>query len=500
MTSRASSRSLVGESPATIAKWAAGVGAIALGCGTAAAVQPILLLLLGAAVGAAAWARFAYRRPVAAFTVIVGMIVFSSHVFALANQAGVPAGMIRSAIAVKDVLAWLLLAALIIRAVGQRRPLPVVWPLLLVAGTSAAYLVLGDSYMPLAAQVQSIRGATVAVLALATVALLDPEERRRVAGALVHVVGLGAIYALIELTMPASFVKDVIGVGNYWMDVKEVPRFIDPATGLPGNFFTTQDFPRLSGAFGDPLSAGQVIAVALVLAIAYRASVKHARILIPVLAVALALTFTRNGWLLAALAFVAFSIRRYGLGGTCARLLGVTAAVTAAMQLVEPLNVYISGVLSGTDSSTLGHQQALEESLDTPFSFIGAGWATGGSWAANFNADAVSSESAYVAVAAQVGIIGGLFFLLALFILCRTVLAGQPMAIAGAAIVAALLVSAAISENILTFNAGFLPVAGIGLVAAAPATLRREKPVRRASRPHRVRGRDLTAAYLASSI
>lgn len=483
MATHAASKPVAGSRSGII--WAAGLGGAAAASGAAAALQPAALLLPAGLVVAVLWARFAYRHPSAAFGVIVATIVFSSHVFALANQVGVPAGMIKAAIAVKDVLAWILLAALVVRAIGRRRSLPIMWPLLLVAGVTITYLVFADSGLPLATQIQSIRGATVAVLALGIVALLSDDERRRASVIVVNLVGVGAVYALVELALPTAFVKDFIGVGDYWVQVKEVPRFIDPATGLPGNFFTTHDFPRLSGAFGDPLSAGQVIAVALVLAIAYRSSLKRAGLLVPILAVALALTFTRNGWLLAVSALVAFSVRRYGLGGTVARLMGVGVAVAAGMYTVEPLNDYLAGVFAGTDSSTLGHEQALQESLATPFPLIGAGWATGGSWAANFNADAVSSESAFVAVAAQVGIIGGGLMLLALFVLARAVLGGQPMAIAGTAVVVALLASAAISENVLTFNAGFLPVAAIGLVAAAEAVQMREKSTSQTRGPGR---------------
>jgi hypothetical protein len=277
------------------AAWSVLTAVMATAFGVALVLQP---LLGAAAVGLlviAGWLQLCHRRPALALTFVVATIVFSSHVFALAHVAGVPSSLIRPMIGAKDLLAWTLLAVLALRAMHERRQS---WAVPLLVGAfltlGAVVYVLFDSPAPLAVQVAAMRGASLPVLSLGCVALLSRDERRRVAVASVHVVVIGAGYALVELALPRSFVSETVGVGRYWVEVKDQPLFVDPLTDLPGNFFTSVGFPRLTGTFGDPLSAGEMLGGALVLAVAYRSALRYPNLVTLPITAALLLSFTRN--------------------------------------------------------------------------------------------------------------------------------------------------------------------------------------------------------------
>ncbi|WP_170121453.1 O-antigen ligase family protein [Geodermatophilus tzadiensis] len=440
---------------------------------TTLAMGLVLQPLLGAAaVGllvVAGWLQVCHRRPAVALTFITATIVFSSHVFAMAHVAGVPSSLIRPMIGAKDLLAWTLLAVLALRAMQERRQS---WAVPLLVG---AFLTLGgvvyvlfDSPAPLAVQLAAMRGASLPVLSLGCVALLSRDERRRVAVASVYVVLIGAVYALVELALPRSFVSETVGVGRYWVEVKDQPLFVDPLTDLPGNFFTSAGFPRLTGTFGDPLSAGEMLGGALVLAVAYRSALRHPLLVTLPITAALLLSFTRNGWLLAAAGVTALAAVQYGVGRALLRMAAIVVAIVIASAAIRPLGDYLGGILSGDDASTLGHHSALEYSLQLfqNFPFFGHGWGTGGSAALNTYAEAVTAENAYVAVLTQTGWLIGMMVSFLVLWLCHLAVRNQPLAAIGATVLLVQAVTAFISENVLTFNAGFFPFLTAGLVAA----------------------------------
>jgi hypothetical protein len=221
---------LLGHERSRVVPWvAAAVVLAALGGGLVAeepaiAGGPVAVGLI------AGWVVLCRRRPALAFTFVVALVVFSSHAFALAHNVGAPASLIKYAILAKDILCWILFAALAVRLVRERRdagPLLLVGLFVAICGT---FLVLVGSPAPPIVQIQAMRGVLIPMLAMGTVALLRPGERRRVSVLSVYMIAIAAAYALCELLLPASYLTDVIAVGRYWSDVKEQPLFLDPLT------------------------------------------------------------------------------------------------------------------------------------------------------------------------------------------------------------------------------------------------------------------------------
>ena len=460
---------LLGHERSRVVPWvAAAVVLAALGGGLVAeepamAGAPVAVGLL------AGWVVLCRRRPALAFTLVVGLVVFSSHALALAHNVGVPASLIKYAILAKDILCWILFAALAVRLVRERRdagPLLLVVLFVAICGT---FLVLVGSPAPPIVQIQAMRGVLIPMLAMGTVALLRPGERRRVSVLSVYMIAIAAAYALCELLLPESYLTDVIAVGRYWSDVKEQPLFLDPLTGLPGNFFTTDGFPRLSGTFGDPLSAGECLGAGLILAVAYRSVLRRPLLVLVVISAALLLTFTRNGWLLATIGLSVFAVLRYGAGRTLLGAAPIVAGAIFAAQQIPPLQAYVTGIVGGSDASTQNHQAALENSFNLTFYPAGTGWGTGGASALQTFSAAVTSENTYVVILTQVGWIGFILLAIPFTLLGLLVVRRQPFAAVGIAVLLAQAVTGLVSENLLTFNAGFLPFALVGLVAVAPS-------------------------------
>jgi hypothetical protein len=467
--------------------------------GAAVGEKPIVAGVAMGLVAVALWVLLCRRRPAVAFATVIGIVFFSSHVLALAYSFGAPADLVKYAIIAKDALAWILLLCLAVRPDGEGRT---AWPMFLVGAFVAIcglFFIAVTSPAPAQVQFQSVRNAVIPVLALGCVVMLRPDERRRASVICVYMATIAAAYGLVELTLPRSFLTDVIGVGRFWTEVKDQPDFVDVTTGLPFNFSTTAGFPRLTGSFGDPLSAGENLGAALVLAAAYKSSIRRSGLVLTVLPVALILTFTRDGWLLSAVGLGFFAIRRYGAGRTLMVAGLALVALVLAFLFVTPLQNYVNDVLTGNDASTLAHRNAIQDSFQVTFSLLGLGWGTAGAGAFNVYHAAVTTENTYVVFLTQVGWIGFLFLALPFGALSRLAIRGQPFVTAGAAVLAAQAVTGLVSENLLTFNGGFLPFAAAGLVASALTGVARQPAQPEPLRSHRSSSFPRKAAGVAAS-
>jgi hypothetical protein len=311
----------------------------------------------------------------------------------------------------------------------------------------------------------SARNAAVPILALVTGLLLSDEERRTVVSGAAVVLAVAALYAMLELTFPLRTVRDVIGVGDYWRDVKRQAYLLDPGgNGLPGNFFTATGTRRLSGSFGDPLAAGYVLAAGLVVTI-LSPGIRGRWLLSAVMAVALALTFTRAGALVAVGALIPWaathlvraSRRQQALAG-----LGALALLLAVL-VAAPTRGYLSGVLQGRDSSTLGHLNALRLLDDYNFSWLGTGFGSAGA------AVGRPTENVFVTLALQLGLVGTLLYLVGLALLLRPAHARWQRAGLGPSywgLVVAVVITMVISEQLVTFNAAWPLMLVVGLAPA----------------------------------
>ncbi|GLZ51674.1 hypothetical protein [Actinomycetospora sp. NBRC 106378] len=426
-----------------------------------------VLVVIGLLLGCG-WIALCWRAAHAALLVILVVLIVGSHVLALLHTAGVESGPLRAALALKDVLAWSMLLVLVLRAVVTKTR---IGPALLVVAAVAVivgFLVFGTSPAPMSPRLESIRGALVPFVSLGCAAFLTAGERARAAVGFVAVTVPAAVYALVEMTLPSSFLLNTIGVGRFWVDVKGVPLFLDPATGLPGNFFVTSGFPRLTGTFGDPLSAGTILAAALVVALVHRARLRAPTLCAVILTVALLLTFTRGGWVVAAFGVVALLVVR--LGPTRAAVVGTAGAVVAGVValVVTPIRTYLATILAGRDSSTLAHQEALSAAGRLRFTLWGQGWGTGGTVAQSSFAEAVTAESTYVALLTQIGYVGTILLGLLVVALAASGLRRSPVAPVGAAMLVALAVGGIVSENMLTFTGAFPVFVGALLLTGVP--------------------------------
>jgi hypothetical protein len=415
------------------------------------------------------WIWFSFRRPAYAGAVMVAVISVSSHVFALLYRLGLPANLVNDLIVSKDALAWTLLLSLTVAAATARRSVTVAAKLAIFLVIVALIYLVDHSGASLTAKIDEVRSVVIAPLAMTISVLLPPAAKRKCAALSVPIVTAASIYSLVQLALPTSFMTSTIGVGPYWAIVKKQALFLNPRTGLPGNFFASSGFPRLTGCFGDPLSAGEVIGATLVLAVAYRSHLRHPRAQIGILSVALLLTFTRDGWIYAVLGLGALVFRRYGIGKFTERITIGALAVIGCYLFIGPVHGYFAGILNGTSGTTTVHASALNRSLSYHYTLLGSGWGTAGEFAKSVDASAVAAESVYTDLLQSAGYLftTGLILTLA-WIAWEIIRTGYSKWVA-VTLLFAQIISGFVSENALTFNGGFLPFFVIALVAAAPA-------------------------------
>jgi hypothetical protein len=418
------------------------------------------------------WVWHSARKPGEAAAFLVAVIAFGEEALSLAYRMGVPAEIVRALIASKDLLAWGLLLTLVAKARTARAELMTL-KVATFLGVVAVVFVLHHSAVPMSAQVGEMRAAVVPMLALSIGALLPLDAKRKCASLAVPIITVAAALSLLQLALPASALRSTIGVGNYWSAVKNQPLLLSPSTGLPANFFTSSGFPRLTGCFGDPLSAGEILGAGLVLAGAYRSMLRRPTLQMVILSVALLLTFTRDGWIYALVGIAVLTYQRYGLPRVMSRLIAGLVVAVACIYLVHPINEYVLGIIGGTDSSTGEHAISLAQSFSYHFSVTGYGWGTSGTFAGQSYSAAVEAESVYTDMLEQGGyvfaaaLIGCLGWVALDVLRERTVM--RPL-------VWALLLtqvwSGFVSENAIAFNSGFVPFLVIGLITAAPTAIR----------------------------
>jgi hypothetical protein len=308
----------------------------------------------------------------------------------------------------------------------------------------------------------SLRNAAVPFVAALTGLLLRDRERRWLVPRAVLLIAAAAAYSLVEYLLPVSFVRDVIGVGQYWTDVKEQGFHLSPkGTGLPGNFFTSGDMRRLSGSFGDPLAAGYTLAMGTVLAFLSERR-RETWPCLMVLGIALLLTFTRGGWLLVIASLATLAVIKLSRLGWRERLGFGLAAVAAVVVLLSlpPFRRYVGDIARGRDDSTRGHLNALFHSTGYDYTFFGAGWGQSG------GAVGRGTESVFVTLSLQVGVVGLVCYLVALvwvLMRLRRRWASQGLLLPYLGLLLGLLVSMAISEQLLTFNTGWVLLFALGL-------------------------------------
>lgn len=414
-----------------------------------------------------AWpmARLSAKRPDVAVAVLIGVVCFSSYVFALVYRVGLPAEIVRGLIPVKDVLAVVTVAtvAWVARPLPRTVLAPIAAVLILVALGSLAGLIRG---LPLQDVLFSARGMVIAPLGLSLGLLLGAGERVRASRTGAMIVAVAAAVALVEYVLPWSFVTDFLQVGKYWADVKGQPQFLVQIPGaglLPGNAtmdpYTAGAARRLMGPFGDPLSAGVVLAAGLVWTIGNTRKSRGKLPMALVIALALALTLTRAGWILAAVTIVPMVVHRHSqsmrrLSGWASRgrtylaAFGLVLFVAGALALIPPTRSYIVAQLTGSSSSTSGHLAALFHLRNNGYSLLGGGVGSSGAVVG------AGTESSAATVVLEIGIVGGLAYLILNAILVWRARERWVPMLSFLGLAVAVLISWAVSEEWLTYNAG----------------------------------------------
>jgi len=267
----------------------------------------------------------------------------------------------------------LLLLAVLAHAAWQARdvwrspvPAPIVWAL-----AYGAWVVLriglgvGLAGEPLGENLRLVRSVlfpVITVLAAFHVALLAPRLPARYLRFTVAGIAVCAAVSLALYFLPSNdFWLNEINIAAYNVNVKgDLEWTVLSALGTAGSAAGRLPFQALSrfrlfGTFGDPLTAGMVLALG-VMAVAVRrrlsAGTRGAAL---VLAAALFLTFTRSAWVLAAvgvcyLALVQRRLARIGL------LLGVAAALWVTL---APLRQFVLSTLAAFEMETSDVYHAL---------------------------------------------------------------------------------------------------------------------------------------------
>lgn len=301
---------------------------------------------------------------------------------------------------------------------------------------------------------RAARGLAVPVIALVTGLALGGRETWIVMRAGSVIVLVGGLLGLVELLLPLSFLTDVIGVGAYWEEVKQVPQFLIPtAEGLvPGNTFVqgwnATSPRRLAGPFGDSLSAGYVLAAGLMMAVSGWSGRRRV-VIAGGIAVCLILTFTRAGWLLGVAGALPVLLRpRAPKDARTWAVLGL-AGVGAVLILIRPVTFYVQTLVRGNHGSTEAHLSYLSQLADLPFTPGGSGLGQAGAIAG------VSTESSLATVTLQLGLVLGLLYWAGTGLLVWSARGRWSSGRAWAVAMAALAVTLVVSEQWLTFNAGW---------------------------------------------
>ena len=152
-------------------------------------------------------------------TIVIVMVCFSSHLFAMAYAAGVPAALVKALILVKDLLAAAALGLALWQADPRHRR-SVLIALCALAVLTLPAAILGFSRYTPDDVIISARGLVIPIVAAATGLLLPHHVTRVLLRRAVVLIAAGAAYALIEYFLPRAYLADVIQVGRYWVDVK----------------------------------------------------------------------------------------------------------------------------------------------------------------------------------------------------------------------------------------------------------------------------------------
>jgi hypothetical protein len=401
------------------------------------------------------------RRPVWVLHVLVVGLALHNLVMSQLWRAGIRGSALSVIAAWKDVL---LAGALVAVFAGVRgrpfRPTVCDWLALGFAGFVVVYGIVPQSVLGGSATHSGVLYAArhdllpvEAYLLGRGLALTVDEQSALIRTVLWTAAGV-AVFGLLDVYLvPLSFWREAAG----WYEQQlGLTSHGNGLSGLPENFVYNAGnnvvFRRLTSTFLSPLATGYLLVVAL-LAISLRR--RFALLLPAVLFAALLWTHTRAGLaaLVVGLVVLAILRRSYAPAGVAALVVIVGFAFVQAYPHFAPRTHFTAAELriqehhaqanpgasndatSANESSTREHLQSLREGLRTVFHHAyGFGLGNAGVTAERTKVTVEAGESTYTELAAETGVIGGLFFVAWSLVLLVRLFPEPPLAAAFAAV------------------------------------------------------------------
>lgn len=484
------------------------------GVGALAATVALLLALdaFGAAIAAVASigavALVAGLSPIAAVAILLAWIALQNLAAPiLFSVTGLGIDDIRGIIGTKELMAVSILAVLTIPAAISGRAKLVACDKIWLAYTA---WVLLYALNPLSLRPElfylavSLRALLVPVLFYALgriVGLADAHRAPRALSAAALAIAIpAAAFGILELAVLGDEFWRDLNIERYWVEVKG----FSPSTiidGLPANFYGQYGLVyelgrgtrRMASTYGDPLAAAYNLFFAALLCFAgfrYGESRFRASYVVgfALLATALALTISRVAMGALVVGCALLLVRERAFLGARGWLALATVGLALVVLFRGALAPAFVSAITMEDPSTRSHLLDLARGLQTlasPRALLGFGLGTAGAPAAASSVHIGITESAYLVLLAQVGIVGLVLFAAALISTYRFLIRhGKPLADAPPLIPAlsaglvGYALSAFVSEQIFTTTSlavfWTLLGAGVSWCAARVSTARTE--------------------------
>jgi hypothetical protein len=386
-----------------------------------------------------------WRRPLLAVYAFVVGLAFHNAAFLGLWLAGAHGWQLTVLQAWKEILLAAALLAVAWRALRTRRlpfePRPLDGAVAALAAVALVYLVLPDAALAgspgVKARFYGLRELVlpVAAYAVGRSLIVDRSEWRRLATLVVAVSAAVAAIGIVEdYAIPLSVWRDA-GAARYFREQLHFPEFHGPAA-LPENIALNTSsgvFRRLASTYLSPLGTAYMLAVALLVAAAWRGRrllAVAAASAVVLAAFALALSRAAAFALIAALVLLALVERRLVPAAGAAVVAAVSLGVAAAFTHVAPRTHFFpedlayqeqnakqhGGLPSGSplttsgtfsDTSSREHWAELRRSFDNFTRHPGGyGLGSGGQIAQRFGGDVAAGESLYLTVAVETGVAG----------------------------------------------------------------------------------------------
>jgi hypothetical protein len=308
----------------------------------------------------------------------------------------------------------------------------------LIVAYSLVPMALG-SKLPLAAVLASAREFLVPVelYLLGRLAVAAGVDLRFIVRVVLGVAAVAAVATVGLYFVPAVFWMTTVDLVTFEREVQGLGNAVSLwDIGLLGQFGVgdTGTFTRAIGPFTHPVGTAHYFVLPLVIAagaamrswqLGLHAEGRRYLLYVALFGAAVATTISRGGWLTAVIALVIAAVLLRRIRAT----LLVLVVVGAGLAVIPPFSYSISSALSRTDSSVVGHQQAIDEGVvvvaQNPFG-LGLGQADQFGQALAGSGDSAGvGENLYLALLVSVGPLGLLMFAAWVLGLLRPMLASR---------------------------------------------------------------------------